>query len=77
MMKLMLFCFAGILAYANAGIGARIQDQKDSDFPLLSGYFRIEAAILKLDNPNAISHTNLPCDITDKCDPTVTAIIDT
>lgn len=72
--------FIGLLCLCvccNAGFFDRIQDQKDTSFPLLSGYFRIESAILKLDNPGAISHTNTPCDITDKCDPTVTAIIDT
>ncbi|GAU87505.1 hypothetical protein RvY_00337 [Ramazzottius varieornatus] len=61
-----------------AGLVDRMQDVSDAQrYPLIRDFIRIEANILRLDNPRGISHTGLPCDITDSCDPRVIAFIDT
>jgi len=65
--------FACLISNTSGGIVDRIQDARDArNYPLLKDYVRIEAKILRLDNPRG-----LPCDITDLCDPKVIAFIDT
>ncbi|XP_055331622.1 uncharacterized protein LOC129583715 [Paramacrobiotus metropolitanus] len=70
--------FLGVfVALASAGLVDRAQDAVDAArYPLVKGPLRIELYISRLDT-NGKSHTGLSCDITDKCDPTVIAFIDT
>lgn len=60
------------------GLIDRFQDASDVQmYPLVKEFLRIEATILRLENPEGISHTGFPCDIFDACDPKVIAFIDT
>ncbi|XP_055331597.1 uncharacterized protein LOC129583695 [Paramacrobiotus metropolitanus] len=75
-----LFFFVIYLTFhcARSGIIDRFQDSQDAaTLPLIEGYFRIEVHIKRLENNRGISHTGLPCDITDTCDTQFTGIIDT
>lgn len=70
--------FGYLVTWSDAGVIDLAQDAKDAaSLPLVTGFFRLEAHILRLENPSGISHTGLPCDITDACDPKITGIIDT
>lgn len=60
-----------------AGLIDRGQDMADAArYPIRQPPIRIELHIIRLDTRGK-SHTGLWCDITDKCDPTVIAFIDT
>ncbi|OQV16964.1 hypothetical protein BV898_08969 [Hypsibius exemplaris] len=62
-------CFCGLID--------RGQDVLDAaKLPLLTGFFRIEVNIDRLDTQGK-SHTGLPCDVLDRCDPKIKAFIDT
>ncbi|GAU87506.1 hypothetical protein RvY_00338 [Ramazzottius varieornatus] len=61
----------------SAGLIDRGQDLADvAKYPLITGFFRIEMNVVRLDTQGK-SHTGLPCDIFDKCDPKIIAFIDT
>lgn len=67
-----------LVAIVQAGLIDLAQDAKDAaNLPLVSGHYRIEAHIIRLENPRGISHTGLPCDIIDHCDTKFSGIIDT
>lgn len=53
------------------------QDMMDLRKPKITGYFRIEALILKLDNPRGTTRKWMPCDVVSgKCDPIIDGAID-
>ncbi|GAU88374.1 hypothetical protein RvY_01083 [Ramazzottius varieornatus] len=81
--------FIGLLALCTAGIPHMVsaipgpidlaQDAKDATtYPLIQGYFRVEARILSLENPRGTTRNMVPCDIArpGACDTQVFAVID-
>ena len=73
-----IFFFWSSLAVAKGGLVDRAQDLADmSTYPAVKGFFRIEAWILRLDNDQGVEHNGMPCDgPLGKCDPRITAFID-
>lgn len=62
-------CFGGLID--------RGQDVADAaKYNKMDGFFRVEVHVDRLDTQGK-SHTGLPCDIFDKCDPKVKCFIDT
>ncbi len=53
------------------------QSLVDRKYPLIKGYFRIEAHIIRMENPRGTTKGFLPCDLVPgSCDPKITAAID-
>lgn len=78
-MEVILFAvvFACLAARGFAGLIDRGQDMADAArYQKMNGFFRVEVFVDRLDTQGK-SHTGLPCDIFDKCDPKVKCFIDT
>lgn len=70
-----------LIQFASAipGIIDLAQDAKDmSTYNLVNGYFRIEARIIRMENPRGTTRNMVPCDLIriGKCDTKVAAVID-
>jgi hypothetical protein len=53
------------------------QSLADKKYPLIKGYFRIEANIIRMENPRGTTKSFMPCDLVPgSCDPKITAAID-
>jgi len=75
--KVSAFLLFSCVGLSMAGLIDRAQDAADATrYPLISGFYRIEMNVVKLDTQGK-SHTGLWCDITSKCDPKIIAFIDT
>ena len=67
------------LASAIPGPVDLAQDVKDTTlYNLVNGYFRVEARILRMENPRGTTRNMVPCDLLSpgKCDTKVSAAID-
>jgi len=74
---LYLLCFCTFASLAFAGLIDRGQDAADAmKYSKMDGFFRVEVFADRLDTQGK-SHTGLPCDVFDSCDPKVMCFIDT
>jgi hypothetical protein len=74
-----IFFLSGLAVRVSGGLVDRVQDAADMrNYNEVKGFFRVEATILRLVNDAGVEHNGLPCDgPLGKCDPRVSAFIDT